>query len=250
MLNDLVNKHYHLLTPTDFEIFKYIISNKEKVCELSIQDLANETFVSSASIVRFAKKIGLEGFSELKYQLRLDLEQSTPSNCNSISLLRNDVEETLDLMLAQNLDPIVKKIKSANKIFCFGTDWGEKLSVQFLSRNFMSNNIFMNIIPSITEMYWVLDQLSSDDLLIIVSFSGEDENLKKIITQLKSRNIPILSITPFSNNFLASEACYRMYYKSTPLGTISHPNTEYNFFTALHLSIDFLFRYYNDSNVL
>lgn len=246
MLDNIINEHYHILTPTDFDILGYIMANKKEVSEMSVQELADKSYVSSASIVRFAKKIGLNGFSELKYQLKSELTQTSENFESSVSLLKNDIEDTINLLSEQNLEPLIHKIKKSNKIFCYGTDWGEKLSTEFLIRNFISNHIFMNTIPSMTEMYWTIDKLTSNDLMIILSFSGESEELRKVVTQLKTRNIPVLSITPLSGNFLSSEATYRLYYQSTHLDTVAHPETEYNFFTSLNVLIDFLFRSYHD----
>ncbi len=55
-------------------LYNYISQNSEKVVYMRIRELANETHVSTASILRFCKKINCEGFSEFKVKLKMYAE--------------------------------------------------------------------------------------------------------------------------------------------------------------------------------
>lgn len=55
------------LNETEAHVYNYIMQNKEKVLDASIRELASETHVSTATVVRFCKKLGCEGFIEFKY---------------------------------------------------------------------------------------------------------------------------------------------------------------------------------------
>lgn len=55
-------------------LYNYISQNSEKVVYMRIRELANETHVSTASILRFCKKINCEGFSEFKVKLKMYTE--------------------------------------------------------------------------------------------------------------------------------------------------------------------------------
>ena len=54
------------LNETEVHIYNYVLNNKEKVLDESIRELAHDAHVSTATIVRFCKKLGCEGFLELK----------------------------------------------------------------------------------------------------------------------------------------------------------------------------------------
>mgnify|MGYP004534114009 CR=1 FL=1 len=58
------------LNETEVHVYNYIMQNKEKILDESIRELANDVHVSTATIVRFWKKLGCEGFIELKYKLK------------------------------------------------------------------------------------------------------------------------------------------------------------------------------------
>ncbi|MBU3216545.1 MurR/RpiR family transcriptional regulator [Clostridium estertheticum] len=61
------------LTPTENQLGQYIMKNKYQIDQLSIQELAEKTFVSKSAIHRFCKKIGIDGFNELKVKLVQDI---------------------------------------------------------------------------------------------------------------------------------------------------------------------------------
>jgi DNA-binding MurR/RpiR family transcriptional regulator len=66
------------LTSTENQIAQYILQNKQQIHKLSIQNLVKKTFVSKSAIHRFCKKIGVDGFNDLKVRLAQDnVEEST-----------------------------------------------------------------------------------------------------------------------------------------------------------------------------
>lgn len=214
---------------------------------MSIHQLAEKSFTSTASIVRLAKKLHFTGFSEFKYHLKQEINSHPKRVDNSILLMKNDIKNTLQLLDEQDLNIICKKIKHAHRVFAYGTDWGEKSCVHFLRRNFIAANVYIEELPSITEFFWSIPNMTSEDIVIIFSYSGEKQSLKQVLSQLKTKGVIVLSITPLANTFLSSVANYRLHYKATLLNKTEHPNTEYNFFTSLHVLVDYLFRFYYDN---
>lgn len=63
-----------LFNELETSLYNYISQNSEKVVYMRIRELANETHVSTASILRFCKKINCEGFSEFKVKLKMYTE--------------------------------------------------------------------------------------------------------------------------------------------------------------------------------
>ncbi len=57
-------------TDTDDQIIEYIRKNKDKVLSQSIQDTAEQLYTVPNTIVRLSKKLGYNGFSELKFELK------------------------------------------------------------------------------------------------------------------------------------------------------------------------------------
>lgn len=68
------------LNETETYVYNYIARNTKKVLNVSIRELANDTHVSTATIMRFCKKMGCAGFTELKYKLKeiTEAEETNP----------------------------------------------------------------------------------------------------------------------------------------------------------------------------
>lgn len=62
------------LNETETYVYNYVVKNTKKVLNESIRELANDTHVSTATVMRFCKKMGCEGFTELKYRLKENVE--------------------------------------------------------------------------------------------------------------------------------------------------------------------------------
>ena len=69
-IDDLVNLHYDKLNQSDLHIWKYINAHRKESYNLTIDELASRCNVSRTTILRFAQKLSLKGYSELKVYLK------------------------------------------------------------------------------------------------------------------------------------------------------------------------------------
>ncbi|MCH1942466.1 MurR/RpiR family transcriptional regulator [Holdemania massiliensis] len=66
-------KHSELFTKAENEVVEFILENPRRVTEMTIDELAGQTFSSNSSIVRICKKVGMKGFSEFKIKIASEL---------------------------------------------------------------------------------------------------------------------------------------------------------------------------------
>ena len=71
-IEELVNTHYDKLTENDIHIWQYIATHRKECEDLSIDELASRCYVSRTTVMRFAKRIGLHGYAELKLYLKMN----------------------------------------------------------------------------------------------------------------------------------------------------------------------------------
>ncbi|MEE0081308.1 MAG: MurR/RpiR family transcriptional regulator [Catenibacterium mitsuokai] len=86
------------LNETEAYVYNYVVKNTKKVLNESIRELANDTHVSTATIMHFCKKMGCEGFTELKYRLKESEE----------------MQETKEDNVADQFGFFIEKIKSSD----------------------------------------------------------------------------------------------------------------------------------------
>lgn len=86
------------LNETETYVYNYVVKNTKKVLNESIRELANDTHVSTATVMRFCKKMGCDGFTELKYRLKENVE----------------VQKTKEDDVNDQFDDFIKKVKSSD----------------------------------------------------------------------------------------------------------------------------------------
>ncbi len=90
------------LSSLELEILRYIDNHKNEICDMPIQVLAKNTFVSTTTIIRLCRKLNLEGFSHLKFFIKnnalKNAEDSLPVKAfsvqNTIAEELSDIERT------------------------------------------------------------------------------------------------------------------------------------------------------------
>ena len=210
-LDEIINTHRQSLNETDMVIWKYILQHREVARHISIHELAKACCVSSTTIVRFAQKLGLDGFGELKAILKME-EQETPRySSNVLEDLSDFYLKTGEKIFKRNFDSASRLVHEANRVFTYASGYVQANVLQELKRLFFYDNVFLYDIPAREEFYSVLETLTKDDLFIIVSLSGETPAVVEFARELQLRDIPLISITKLHDNTLASLSTVNLY---------------------------------------
>lgn len=212
-IDELINKYYDRLTQNDLHIWKYINSHKEECCNLSIHELAARCNVSKTTILRFAKKLSLQGYSELKVYLNWEKNYVNEENlddvfvdniCDSWKSSINDIKE-------KDFTDINEMIYKSKRVFVYGTGTLQVGVAQELKRMFLYCGEIFYMVEGGNETEMILNNITSDDLFILVSLTGNSESAIKLAKQLLVKNIPFISITKLKNNELARMSTKSIY---------------------------------------
>jgi len=96
-LHELIEQNYHKLSDNDLHIWQYISANEAACQDMSIDDLAEACHISHTTIIRFARKLGLKGFGELKFILRWQNQQALAGfQPAEIEQVAQDYQQTLE----------------------------------------------------------------------------------------------------------------------------------------------------------
>lgn len=241
MLQDLINKHYDKLTENDLETLQYVLNHIDACSNMSIMELAKACAMSKSSILRMTQKLGFSGYSEFKYSLKNEqLEMKEHQNLFDIQV--EEIEMTRKLFKQNQMEPVYQHIHEAETIYGFATGWGQKNAMEELSRNLIACDKKMFIIPAEREFDILLSRIKQNDLVMIISLSGDVTNIMNSVRQLSFRGVPTLSITSFKNNKLAELSTYNVYYESTKLGR--YYGFEHRSFIGLFSILDLIYRGY------
>ncbi|WP_338207691.1 hypothetical protein [Lactiplantibacillus paraxiangfangensis] len=68
-ITELIQQHSSAFSNVDRQIAQFILTHADEMPSLSINNVANQAFVSTSSVLRFAQKLGFHGYSDFKYSV-------------------------------------------------------------------------------------------------------------------------------------------------------------------------------------
>ncbi|WP_313630100.1 MurR/RpiR family transcriptional regulator [Enterococcus devriesei] len=234
---DQIQQNYNFFFNAEKKIADYILANAKDVYDLPIAVLAEKSHVSEATISRFCKKLNLTGFHQLKIELaKLANEPETETIPFEKATLTQRLEQiahnksTEILSLTNNIDTeVLKKILDQfehTRIIHFAAS-GNTIPVA-TDAAYRFNQIGL---PAVVFENWQTQlaytmNMQEDDLLVVISNSGESKVLLKNIEVAQKKSIKILAITNHPKSPIAKLSDYH-------LTTMSH---EYFFHKEYYFS--------------
>lgn len=218
----------HILYDNFFEqekkIAQYIIAHHKETVNMTISELAAASGTSVATVSRFCKKCGVDGFHHLKIGLAKEIVENdtTMPISNTISrqeisqslqnILANKIEElkqTVSLINPNELNQILDCIKSADNVLLVAV--GNTIPVA-LDGAYKLNQIGIKAIAGTiweTQLAYALN-LNKKDVMIAISNSGESRQVVKMIQAAKQQGTTTIGITNNKTSSVGKEVDYHI----------------------------------------
>lgn len=204
-------------SPVGQKIANAILEDPERVVDVSIQQLAREISVSEASIVRFCRTLGLEGFSDLKMAL---LKNATPTQIPSVfeEIDENDsMEAVARNVFVRNLNTLqiamqrldfgavtaaADLMRNAKKIVILGSAASASIAENFYIHLFRVG--FPASVETDGEFMQVAAHMADEHTVFIaVSRGGRTKAVVNAFEEAKRHGAKTISITANDNTPLA-----------------------------------------------
>lgn len=202
-LEELVNQNYNRFNENDLMIWSYIQAHKKECCQISIEELAARCCISRTTISRFTQKLSFDGFREFKLHLRLEYEQDQVQSSILLDQVCTNYQKCIQAAKDTDMQEICERIYSSNRLFAYGTGETQQAATQMIKRMFMNAGRFFVTLSGKSELSMATEDLGPEDLVIIVSLSGETELAVQAARKLKSKGVYTISITRLSDNTVA-----------------------------------------------
>ena len=179
----------------------FIIQEKGNVYKYTISEIAERTFTSKATVVRFAKSMGYDGWkefmkdyiAEVQYQnahiqdidfnAPFDQDSDHSTIINNIKKLQVDtLNETADLIEEVMLELAVARMEKAKNIVVFANSPNSYLGELFVRKLYSIGKLARVAMSGETGL--VAAALGKDDCAIIISYSGNNP-IKDPIDKIK-----------------------------------------------------------------
>ncbi|WP_066053922.1 MurR/RpiR family transcriptional regulator [Robertmurraya korlensis] len=245
------------LSKSEEVLAKYILKEKENIQHLSTKDLAQATFTSPSTVVRLSQKLGFSGWNELKEKFLEEIhylnqhfsnidpnfpfepEDSLMSIASKIGHLATEtIEDTLALLKNEELRKATDLLAKADIINIYGISNSLLMAFDFKHKMLRINrHVELMNVPE--EQIFVANNSTPKHTAILISYSGESDEVIKIAKVLRDRKTPIISLTSLSENSLKNFSDCTLYISTrekmySKIGYYSTNN-------SIHLILDVLY---------
>lgn len=216
------------MTPLESEIASYILKNKDAVTKLKIQELADILFISKSAIHRFVKKIGFNGFNDLKVSIAKEnadlLENSSYINVNYpfqakdnprqiafklLELYEKAIKDTFEYVDLDQIKAVSQLIDSADVIDVYTHAHNSNIAENFQDK-MLTIGRSVNCPSSFYNQR--LTVLASDQkhVAIILSYSGKATFILPIVKKLYEKGVKVIQIGKAGSNYYSQYVTYHL----------------------------------------
>lgn len=209
----------------------FVLSNETEISRLAIHQVAERCKTSQATVVRFCKHFGMEGYKDFRRQITIDmLEQygKPTQRPNRISdLIENEGISSLILRITTNninsivetrelIDPnIIKKtidiLETAPRVDFYGAGASGLVALDAHLKFIRIGKICNTSQDSHIQMT-LASTMKEGDAAVIISYSGRSKDIVETATVAKERGAAIIAITKYgAKNPLAELADIVLY---------------------------------------
>ncbi|MDX1583068.1 MAG: MurR/RpiR family transcriptional regulator [Thermoanaerobaculia bacterium] len=207
---ELVLSQYESLPPQQQVIANHLIDHVREIPFLSIPELARRTGASEATIVRFAQRIGFEGFAELKMVLleflRSEMGKSKTTTVDaavseddvlaSVSRLEQiNLQRTLEGIEPKEFRSAAAALFKADHVYTFGMGVSAYLSDL---ASYLLTQIGLRSTPFSTKFSSPREQvvaLRPTDLVLAFSFPPYSRQTLSLLEESVEKGVPTMVIT-------------------------------------------------------
>lgn len=200
-----------VLSQTERPVADYLLDHADEAVSLSIHALSERTFASPSTIVRMCRRLGFEGYKDMRsalaYELAVrnqnrEMERREISRANSLEDIVDiithknvsSLEDTRMLMDVETLRQCVDLVRNSRSILLFGIG-ASLVAAQDAHLKFLRLNKPCFISSDWHSQYLQAKNSTPEDVGIAISYSGKTVEVIECMKALKENHTPIIAIT-------------------------------------------------------
>ena len=216
------------MTPLESEIASYILNNRDVVMKLKIQELADILFISKSAIHRFVKKIGFNGFNDLKVSIAKEdadlLENNSYINVNYpfqakdnprqiafklLELYEKAIKDTFEYVDLDQIKAVSQLIDSADVVDIYTHAHNSNIAENFQDK-MLSIGRSVNCPSSFYNQRLTVLASNKKHVAIILSYSGKATFILPIVKKLYEKGVKVIQIGKAGSNYYSQYVTYHL----------------------------------------
>lgn len=242
-----IEARYDSMTQAEKQIADFFITNTQDG-DFTIKELSTRIFVSEASISRFAKKCGFDGYREFLYRykesLRENREEAALCTRTVMDTYQDLLNRTCCLMDEAQIARIIQYMNSHKRVIACGIG-SSGLAVSEMESRFMRIGVDIDSLQDADLMKMQAVFLGGDSLIFGFSISGQTEPVLYLLQEAHKRGAKTVFITTRDRDYYRSfcdEVVLTAYSKHLETGNTVSPQF------PLLLMIDVIYNEYVDQD--
>lgn len=188
------------LNELELEIYNYIIAHQKEVAYMKLKDLANEIHVSSSMITRVSQKLGYEGFVEWRTELKMMKNEDIQQKERILHYILDYFQKVDNPEFEKQIQNATEMIVNSREVLFFGVGISSaiaKAGAYLFNRKGKRASGFEDFSMRVRGMY------DENDCAIILTVSGETDEIIQRIRALKEVGMKIITITNHASSSAA-----------------------------------------------
>ena len=201
----------------------------KRVIYMSITDLAEATDVAEATVLRFCRSLGFNGYQEFRLNLAQGVIEIGKSENEGLGFMaeiedsyRGAMENCRKSITAGDLKAAQDLIFSAKSICCFGVGHSHLAAVELHNR-LMSMGILTYCEQGAHLQNILISSRGEEDLMILFSISGSSKDTVEAAELARARGMKVLVITSYEKSPLTRYADVVLC--ASPMESPQHPGS-------------------------
>lgn len=214
-----VKSYSEQFSATEHKIADYLLENAGNACLMSIQELATACGTSISTLSRFSKKIGCQNYQELRMllssadQVNAQTFFKTVNRSDSLltiatghfSSCMSSLSQTQKALSEETLQAAAEILKNAK--FCGLFGFGGSAVVTFnMCHRFIRTSLPCLLAQDFHIQLMTAAKLTPNDCAVVVSHTGKNIDVLRIVKLLRENGVPIIAITSNPASKLAKES--------------------------------------------
>lgn len=183
----------------------------DKLVYMSITELATQLKVAEATVVRFCKKLGYNGFQDFKLNLSKELGTAQSDMSSPVERIARQMTDAINAT-AQGVDyekclKIAEKLIGARSIGAFGVG-NSAVTAMEISNVLARIGIHVTMTPDPHMQAMIASNMGQDDVVILISVSGSTKDIIDVAEIARKNGVKIVVITCYDHSPLAKYGDY------------------------------------------
>ena len=210
---ELLQQRQSELTKSGRAVADYLMQHADEAQYLSISSLAKECKVAEATVFRFCRALGFEGYHEMRIALAQANVTGSPDSqhepgpdastavlCDRAStLFLTAINGTQSLLKPESIDEASQLLHSARQVFCFGQGGSMLLADDIWARFAGLSTKFRTSGDSHLQLV-TASLMAPGDVVLFVSYSGATRDMMETLRTAKNAGAKVILLTHYEDS--------------------------------------------------